>query len=95
MCFLYSFTGLSTLNIAKMIPGSHLWDNQRPPSIEEVDYATMQKGDAYVMLGSTYHAGGANQTSNEKRPMHGLFFCRGYYRQEVSFSLVKPFFSWD
>lgn len=48
----------------------------------------MQKGDAYCMLGSTYHAGGANQTTDTKRPMHGLFYCRGYYRAEENQYLI-------
>lgn len=34
------------------------------------------------MLGSTYHAGGANTTSDITRPMHGLFFMQGIYRGE-------------
>lgn len=66
-----------------MIPGSHLWDNNRAPKLSEIDYAVMQKGDAYVMLGSTYHAGGANKTETERRTLHGLFFSRGYLRSEV------------
>lgn len=47
-------------------------------------YATMQKGDALAFLGSVYHAGGGNITKDWKRPMHSLFFCRGYLRTEVS-----------
>ncbi|KAL1311790.1 hypothetical protein AAFC00_001873 [Neodothiora populina] len=72
----------------QVIPGSHLWDNNRVPLFEEVDYAVMNKGDAYVMLGSTYHAGGANQTTDTKRPMHGMFFCRGYMRSEENQYLI-------
>lgn len=51
----------------------------------------MQKGDAYVMLGSTYHAGGANKTESERRTLHGLFFSRGYLRSEVSPAKISEF----
>lgn len=61
-----------------------MWDDDRAPLESEVEYAVMEKGDALVMLGSTFHAGGANKTIDKKRPMHALFFCRGYYRSEVS-----------
>lgn len=42
--------------------------------------ASMNIGDAFVMLGGWYHAGGHNQTGNEKRPMYDLSFIRGYLR---------------
>lgn len=69
----------------KVVPGSHLWDMERYPTPEEVIYAEMMPGELYMMLGGTYHAGGANQTLNQNRPMHGMWFCRGYLRNEVSF----------
>ena len=65
-----------------VIPGSHLWDDERPPKRSEVVYATMQPGEALIFLGSTYHAGGYNTTTDQKRPVHALFFCRGTHRQE-------------
>jgi ectoine hydroxylase-related dioxygenase (phytanoyl-CoA dioxygenase family) len=70
------------------IPGSHLWDGNRVPRLEEVTYATMKPGEAYCMLGGTYHAGGANQTLDQKRPMHGIFFCRGTLRTEENQYLI-------
>jgi len=73
----------------QVIPGSHLWDSERVPKIEEIGYATMQVGDAFCMLGGLYHAGGANQTKDQKRPMHDLSFCRGYLRQEECAYLVS------
>jgi ectoine hydroxylase-related dioxygenase (phytanoyl-CoA dioxygenase family) len=75
------------------IPGSHLWDAVRVPTPEEVTYACMMPGEAFCMLGGLYHAGGANTTTDQKRPMHGLFFIRGIYRQEVCiliFYFSKP-----
>lgn len=72
----------------QVIPGSHLWGLERWPKVEEITYATMEKGDCYVMLGSTYHAGGANVTTDQKRPMHGIFFARGVLRAEENQYLI-------
>lgn len=65
-----------------IIPGSHLWDDDRAPTREEVTHATMQPGEALMFLGSTYHAGGSNTTADQTRPVHSMFFCRGTHRQE-------------
>ncbi|KIW16834.1 hypothetical protein PV08_04024 [Exophiala spinifera] len=74
------------------IPGSHLWPSDRePPLIEEesIAYAEMDVGDCWIMLGGLYHAGGANNTTNVKRTVHGLFFVRGYLRQEENIYLAN------
>ena len=72
----------------QVIPGSHLWGLERWPKVEEITYATMEKGDCYCMLGSTYHAGGDNMTQDQSRPMHGLFFSRGVLRSEENQYLI-------
>jgi ectoine hydroxylase-related dioxygenase (phytanoyl-CoA dioxygenase family) len=80
-----------------VIPGSHLWDGQRIPQVEEAGYGEMDVGDAFCMLGGLYHAGGENTTS-EMRPMHGLFFCRGYLRTEENVYLsntTEDVLSWS
>lgn len=73
------------------IPGSHLWPSDRVPKMcnESVVYAEMEVGDCWIMLGSLYHAGGANVTTNEKRTVHGLFFVPGYLRQEENVYLAN------
>lgn len=50
--------------------------------MEEVSYATMQPGEAFLMLGSLWHAGGANKTEDMRRPMHTFFFTRSVNRAE-------------
>lgn len=72
------------------IPGSHLWGADRIPRTEEAVYAEMEVGDCWIMLGSLYHAGGSNTTQNEKRSVHGMFFVRGYMRQEENVYLATP-----
>ena len=69
-------------NFVQFVPGSHLWDDSRPPKAEEVVSAKMSVGEAFLFLGSAVHAGGANTTS-QSRPMHGFFFCRSFIRPEV------------
>lgn len=49
----------------------------------EVSYATMSPGEALFVLGSTWHAGGANKTKDVRRPQNTFFFTRGMYRPEV------------
>ncbi len=81
-----------------IIPGSHLWDDNRAPSRDEVVYATMQPGEALIFLSSTFHAGGANVTEDRKRPTHSMFFCRGSLRQEENQYLAytaKEVLSWS
>ncbi|KUJ18988.1 phytanoyl-CoA dioxygenase family protein [Mollisia scopiformis] len=65
-----------------VIPGSHLWDSERIPKVEEAGYGIMDVGDCFVMLGGFYHAGGHNLTKDQYRPVHDLSFIRGYLRQE-------------
>ena len=73
------------------IPGSHLWPSEWVPRLDEesVVYAEMEVGDCMIFLGGLYHAGGANITEDEKRTVHGLFFIRGYLRQEENIYLAN------
>ncbi|KAF4782476.1 phytanoyl-CoA dioxygenase [Colletotrichum scovillei] len=76
----------------QFIPRSHLWgtDRHMPPRVEECIYAEMEKGDAFIMLASAYHAGGHNTTKNERRLMFATFSIRGYLRQEENQFLSVP-----
>ncbi|GCB27248.1 uncharacterized protein YJR154W [Aspergillus awamori] len=71
------------------IPGSHLWGSDRAPKLDEAVAAEMNVTDCWVMLGGLYHAGGANVTQNERRVVHGMFFTRGFHRQEENVYLVN------
>lgn len=61
-----------------------------PPRVEECIYAEMEKGDAFIMLASAYHAGGHNTTKDQRRLMFATFSIRGYLRQEENQFLSVP-----
>ena len=87
---LYAGTDFTEENGATLvIPGSHLWDDKRVPTIEEAIPAVMKKGSGLIYLGSLYHAGGENK-SQEQRTALAFSFCRGYLRQEENQYLVVP-----
>lgn len=65
----------------QVIPGSHLWGDERPPYRDELVSAELEKGEAVILLGSLYHCGATNY-SDTIRPMHIMFQCPGIYRQE-------------
>ncbi|TDD33901.1 phytanoyl-CoA dioxygenase family protein [Actinomadura sp. KC06] len=52
-----------------VIPGSHHWDDERRPRLEEAVPTEMPAGSALVWLGAVWHAGGRNSTD---RPRTGL-----------------------
>lgn len=79
----------------RVVPGSHLWDYRAPPPVypegdsnpssgdlDKFFHAEMAPGDAFMMLGGTYHGAGANTTANEERLVYAAFATRGYLRQE-------------
>ncbi|MBS3695667.1 phytanoyl-CoA dioxygenase family protein [Rhodococcus qingshengii] len=50
-----------------VIPGSHRWDDERAPRLEEAIPTQMKAGSALIWVGSTYHGGGCNTTTDEYR----------------------------
>jgi ectoine hydroxylase-related dioxygenase (phytanoyl-CoA dioxygenase family) len=71
------------------IPGGHLWGAERAPQVEEMVCVEMEVGECFVLLGSLYHGGGTNSTSDVRRILHGLFFPRGHYRQEENIYIAN------
>jgi ectoine hydroxylase-related dioxygenase (phytanoyl-CoA dioxygenase family) len=55
-----------------VVPGSHLWNEDRFADPSEAIPAEMKSGSALLFLGSTHHGGGTNRTSEEYRT--GLTF---------------------
>jgi hypothetical protein len=73
----------------RMIPGSHLWDNDRPPTVEETIPTEMAPGSAVIWTGGVYHSGGKN-TSSFPRTGLTISFDLGNLRQEENQYLVVP-----
>jgi ectoine hydroxylase-related dioxygenase (phytanoyl-CoA dioxygenase family) len=53
----------------RLIPGSHTWDRDRQPSVDETIGAEMSPGSVLVYTGALWHSGGANGTD---RPRPGI-----------------------
>lgn len=91
MSILTAGTRFTRENGATMvIPGSHRWDDQRVPRVEEAIPAEMERGSALIYLGSTYHGGGANHTASEQRTAIHAGLVLGYLTQEENQFLVVP-----
>jgi ectoine hydroxylase-related dioxygenase (phytanoyl-CoA dioxygenase family) len=73
----------------RVIPGSHLWDDERVPLPEETVPAVMKRGAGLIYRGGTYHCGGANK-SDAPRTALAFSIARGYLRQEENQYLVVP-----
>ena len=88
ICALTDFTAEN--GATRVVPGSHLWDDERQPTEEETVQAIMPKGSLSVHLGAIYHGGSANTTANEWRV--GMFsgYILGWLRQEQCFYLTVP-----
>jgi ectoine hydroxylase-related dioxygenase (phytanoyl-CoA dioxygenase family) len=69
-----------------IIPGSHLWDQQRKPRPEEVMPCVMPAGSVVFFLGTTWHGGGANH-SDRARLAATCQYCEPYLRQQENFLL--------
>lgn len=71
----------------RIIPGSHLWGDDRPDFGEDgckgVINAELKRGEAFVMLGSLYHGAGTYTLPTGCRTVHIMFMCSGVHRQEV------------
>ena len=67
-CALTDFT--ETNGATRVVPGSHLWKEDRPPKDDEVCLAVMPKGSALIYTGNAVHSGGANR---EDEARYGLY----------------------
>ena len=72
-----------------LVPGSHLWDDDRVPVEAEVIQAEMPAGSMLLYNGSVYHAGGANR-SNGARCGCAIQFALGWLRQEENQYMAVP-----
>ena len=87
---IWALTDFTEANGATLVvPGSHRWDDERKPTLAEAVPAEMPRGSAVYILGSTYHAGGAN-CADEARSGLLYGYCLGWLRQEQNQYLAVP-----
>ena len=87
---IWALTDFTAANGATLVvPGSHRWDDERKPALAEAVPSEMPRGSAVYILGSTYHAGGANRAGDTRI---GLLYgyCLGWLRQEQNQYLAVP-----
>ena len=73
----------------QVVPGSHLWDEDRQPDESDVIAAEMPAGSVLLYQSATLHGGGANHS---RRPRTGISFqySLGWLRQEENQHLTNP-----
>lgn len=62
-----------------LIPGSHLWSDDRLPKREEMIPAIMPAGSMVYFLNTVWHSGGAN-TSDKPRRSLTVQYCQPWIR---------------
>ncbi len=72
-----------------VVPGSHLWDEERQPSHAEAIAAEMPAGSVMLYLDTIIHGAGAN-TSESHRTGIGLNLGLGWLRQQENQFLTLP-----
>lgn len=72
-----------------IIPGSHHWDDERPPETELAIPTEMAPGSGLVWLGGVYHGGGRNDTPQPRTGMT-IALDLANLRQEENQYLAVP-----
>ncbi len=72
-----------------VVPGSHMWAENRDPFPDEIASADMPAGSVLVYLGGTLHGAGTN-TADVTRTGLALQYSAGWLRQEENQYLVNP-----
>jgi ectoine hydroxylase-related dioxygenase (phytanoyl-CoA dioxygenase family) len=72
-----------------VVPGSHKWDDNRGPSVDEAVSTEMSAGSALIWVGGTFHGGGTN-SSDSNRIGLTIGLDLAYLRQEENAYLTYP-----
>ena len=73
----------------RLVPGSHMWSNDRVPKPHEVVATEMTPGSVLIYTGNVIHGGGSNR-SDQPRTGVALHYGLGWLRQEVNQYLTVP-----
>ena len=73
----------------QVVPGSHLWPDERRPLPQETVTAEMPEGSVLIYLGGTIHGGGTNHSDRARTGM-ALQYSLGWLRQEENQYLAHP-----
>ena len=73
----------------RLVPGSHLWSNERVPESAEVVATEMTPGSVLIYTGNVIHGGGANH-ADQPRTGVALHYNLGWLRQEENQYLAVP-----
>jgi ectoine hydroxylase-related dioxygenase (phytanoyl-CoA dioxygenase family) len=73
----------------RLIPGSHRWDRQRVPAVDETLAAEMEAGSVLIYPGTLWHSGGANAT-DQPRPGLLMEYVAGWLRPQETHLLGVP-----
>nr|QDO73507.1 PeniF [Penicillium griseofulvum] len=74
----------------RFIPGSHLQETLHIPDESQAVYIEMQPGDAFILLGSTFHAGSGNVTDEEERILYSVAGVKSILRQTENIYYTLP-----
>jgi ectoine hydroxylase-related dioxygenase (phytanoyl-CoA dioxygenase family) len=72
-----------------VVPGSHLWGDDRGPRVEEAVPTEMSAGSALIWVGGTFHGGGTNSSDGNRIGLT-IGLDLGYLRQEENAYLTYP-----
>ena len=87
---MWAMTDFSAENGAtRLVPGSHLWPDERTPLPEEIVSAEMPAGSVLLYIESLIHGAGANR-SNAVRGGLALHYSLAWLRQEENQYLTMP-----
>lgn len=86
MVSLDAFT--ATNGATTLIPGSHLWGDDRKPTREETIPAVMPSGSMVFFLNTVWHSGGAN-TSDKQRRSLTIQYCQPWIRPYENMTVAQ------
>ena len=72
-----------------VVPGSHLWVDERPSDDTKVVRAVMPAGSVLIFVGSIFHSGGANKTDRARLGVI-LEYCAAWVRPQENHILGVP-----